>query len=201
MEGIKNKHPEWRYIFWGDEEIDSFFKFGWMWQPEYRQFSNEEIKQWYDFYTSLTTNIAKTEFFRLVVLYVMGGMYIDLDVECVKPVSKYLFHNVKAFVAREDGVKVCNAVMGAEIGSEFIKCQIEKALTMPIDRPGWSIPLITEATNGLEPLKLVTVFPTEYFYPYCWNEEDESKMVAKPETYFIHRWAKTWWEKKPWEKK
>jgi hypothetical protein len=42
----------------------------------------------------------------------------------------------------------------------------------------------------------VTVFPTDYFYPYSWAETDESKMIATENTYLIHRWNKSWWEKK-----
>lgn len=177
MAGAVAMHPEWKHCFWNDKTIDAFL----------------EGRPAKDMYNMFTTIVSKTEYFRLLILHAFGGVYIDCDVECVKPFDDDLLR-YPAFVAREDGIKVCNAVVGAEPKSAFITAQLNAIPQMPVNRPGWSVPLITKTTNEMEG-KGVIVCPTEFFYPFNWDERDKTKMIPTSRTYAIHHWAKTWFSK------
>lgn len=59
-----------------------------------------------------------TDYVRLYVLYQYGGIYLDVDVEIIRPFTdKMLQHD---FIGLEDKMAVCSAVIGAEPKSRWI---------------------------------------------------------------------------------
>lgn len=137
--------------------------------------------------------VQKSDAIRLLAVYKLGGVYIDWDFDFVKPIDDLL--NCHSFVGREDNKKICNAIFGAEQSSPFIESQINRLHEMPTDKRVWGVNLMTETVLE-NPNYAVTIYPQEYFYPYSWHEQDETKKLPKKNTYLIHRWEKSWWEKK-----
>ena len=72
----KNKHPEWEYKFYDDDDCIQFMSF------YYPQFLN--------CYNSLEIPVMKADMFRYLVLYQFGGIYADIDAECLKSVDELL---------------------------------------------------------------------------------------------------------------
>mgnify|MGYP003113405588 CR=1 FL=1 len=68
MKSCREKHPGWQYILWTEENLPSIVHFRQEWD--------------------LDQNYArKSDLLRLQVLYDYGGVYLDTDMECIKPID------------------------------------------------------------------------------------------------------------------
>jgi len=65
------------YSFWDQHRIKALF-------------DTVEIDDWRNTYESLPSMIQKIDFAKYVILYIHGGMYIDMDVFCVRPIASFL---------------------------------------------------------------------------------------------------------------
>lgn len=136
-----------------------------------------------------------SDYVRLYALYKYGGIYLDTDIEVIKPFDKLLIHN--AFLGYESEGRVNNGVAGTVKGNEFFeKCMdyvvdnFEKGLPYDIS------PVVTTnvlANNDYD----ISILGSEFFYPY--NPYDSSTEInilmysmIKENTYAIHHWAKSW---------
>ncbi|RJT25983.1 glycosyltransferase family 32 protein [Buttiauxella izardii] len=63
------------------------------------------------------------DFVRVYVINEFGGVYLDTDVELLKPLTPYLEHN--AFLGFEDNALISTAVIGAEKNHPLIKRVLE----------------------------------------------------------------------------
>jgi mannosyltransferase OCH1-like enzyme len=66
----KEHHPDWKYEFWDNERMNSFVK--------------DNYEDLWDIYNSFQYNIQRWDVIRYLVLYKMGGVYVDFDSECLK---------------------------------------------------------------------------------------------------------------------
>jgi hypothetical protein len=145
--------------------------------------------------------------FRAFVLHRDGGIYLDTDVEILRPFDSLL--DQPAFFGAQHGVsqprgRVNNAVMGAVRGHRVMKYVM--ALTCykcrPSQKPNQGGPhVVTEVLEDLEEgctrhpgvfsSRELTVYSPEYFYPYPFGGELTPECLT-PETYCVHHWAHTW---------
>jgi len=79
---ITRNHSEWEIIVWTDEEMDIYVK--------------ENGTNYYSFYENLKFPIQKCDFFRVFIVYDMGGIYLDLDVIITKSFNS-LIQRTKIF--------------------------------------------------------------------------------------------------------
>jgi mannosyltransferase OCH1-like enzyme len=128
---------------------------------------------------------------RLEALYKFGGIYIDSDIELIRPIDSLL--NLECFSVYLFDKRLANGVMGSVPEHPAIK----KALDVLIDV------LHTDYTPPIGPISLtkawegrtdVSKLNAELFYPYLWTEmhrrnEDFSK---NPNTLGVHHWNKAW---------
>ena len=77
------KNPDWRYEVLTDSNAEQYvdFHFG----PD--GFNRTDIV---DFYKSVTATIVKADLLRYMIMYAEGGLYADIDVEDLKPLSKFI---------------------------------------------------------------------------------------------------------------
>jgi len=68
---VKKLHPDWEYRFWTDEEIDSFVK--------------SNFPDFYDIFNKFSRHIMRIDVIRYLIMYKLGGLYLDLDYEMLKP--------------------------------------------------------------------------------------------------------------------
>jgi hypothetical protein len=149
---------------------------------------------------------------RLDCLRRYGGVYLDTDVELVRPLEPLLGDG--AFIGYQTTEPsphwthgphwVNSAVMGATQDHWFPEAVLKLIMaTTSGERstPGTSGPgAVTrvlldagmpERSESPVRLKDITVYPTRYFYPYG-QDEPFSEDVVTPDTYAIHHWAATW---------
>ena len=105
--------PEYRYMFWTDEDIERFLL--------------KEYSWFMDTYYSYPYPIQRIDAARLFMLYHYGGVYTDLDIIC-KHSFEYLLKNLTCHnlvLLETTPVGVTNMVMFATPKHPFIKTCIE----------------------------------------------------------------------------
>lgn len=166
----RDLHPNWDYKLWTDETISD----------------KPEIKNLVDQCEAFS---SKSNVVRLYAVYLEGGVYADMDVDCVQNFNKLL--NVNAFAARQQKHMFCNALFGAIPNSEWIKCQIEELPELIHLPPPWGPPLMTRAADRFKETEQFNECPKHYFYPFLWYEKAGSKSEYK-NSYAIHYWEHSW---------
>jgi mannosyltransferase OCH1-like enzyme len=73
IKSIKDYNPNYKYIFWDEISIINLMKQ-----------NNDYLKTYYKFIFMH----QKIDFAKYVILYLFGGIYIDIDVECIKPLDQ-----------------------------------------------------------------------------------------------------------------
>lgn len=128
---------------------------------------------------------------RLEALVRFGGVYVDSDVDPLRPLDSLL--GVPAFAAWEDERCVPNAVMGAVPDHPAMRACLDLALSR-IPGPTWEAgPGVT--TTILPNRPDVLLLPPGAFYPYHYKDkqragEDFAKL--QPWAFVVHRWAASW---------
>jgi hypothetical protein len=168
----------WKYQFWTDEDNARFIADHF---PEYEAT-----------YNNLTSGVERADFARYAYLYHFGGVYADLDFECVHNFDDLLnrpdIASKGAFLSSEpwpqsllmygDTNLPCNAIMGSVPGHRFWRHVLDSIQReVAIGTCGFVVSctgpmrLQTELglTNSAKPdqvlLSTIALLPSEYFYP------------------------------------
>lgn len=137
-----------------------------------------------EIYERLRQPAERSDLLRLELLRRHGGVYVDTDFECRRPLEP-LLDDVELFVAYLKPGRVNNAIIGSVPGHPMLTRAIEEA------RPRETWGLVDK--HGTGPLFInrlvaetpgVTIFPWELFYPRTPDEEREA--VA------VHHHARSW---------
>ena len=68
---VRELNPDWQYKLWSDEDNEKFVK--------------EEYPDFYDTFTGFSRGIMRADVIRYLIMYKLGGVYLDLDYEMLKP--------------------------------------------------------------------------------------------------------------------
>jgi mannosyltransferase OCH1-like enzyme len=139
----------------------------------------------------------RSDVLRYEILLRYGGVYVDHDVELLKPIDELL--DVQAFAAWEVPASWINqAVLGAVPGHPLLEALVA-GLPESLERAGrrrlrpavLSGPqFLTRTVNRDGPFDL-TVYPKAWFYPYLWSEIDRhgpDHLELWPDSYAVHHW-------------
>jgi mannosyltransferase OCH1-like enzyme len=127
---------------------------------------------------------------RFHILARYGGVYVDTDFECLRPLDR-LLKEVSAFAAFQVPGQVNTAILGARPDHPAFRRAAELALETFGRAP---LPAATGPpffTHLVWDFPDVTLFPPELFYPYLWFEP-EKKDEQFPRAYAVHHWAMSW---------
>lgn len=130
---------------------------------------------------------------RLKVLYDQGGVYLDTDVEVLKPFDNYL--PLHAFLGRE-GQFLGTAVMGSEPGAEWLGAWLRhysrrhfiNALGHAMRRPNVRV-LTEDIYPALPETDRPVVFPSNRFSA---KDYKSGEIMADPSTVAIHHFNASW---------
>lgn len=103
-------HPDWEYRFWTDADIDAFVR--------------AEFPELTGLFAAYQQPIQRVDAFRYLVLYRQGGIYADLDIECL--LSFEPFRAPGLFLAPTEPLGYSNDLMGAEAGHPFFRHVIDR---------------------------------------------------------------------------
>ena len=73
VNACKDIHKSYKYILWTHATMKDFVK--------------KEYPEFYKTYNSYPNVIQRCDAFRYLVLYKYGGIYIDMDIKCLKPIT------------------------------------------------------------------------------------------------------------------
>ena len=112
VEQVRALHPDWEMRLWTDDEMLAFV--------------TEHGPQYLPRYTAYKQMIQRCDFFRLFVVSVLGGVYLDLDVQITKsfddlpgyveaffPCEKAMSKDALAAHGNRDAVRIANYAFGA----------------------------------------------------------------------------------------
>jgi mannosyltransferase OCH1-like enzyme len=192
-DSIKKFHPDWDYILWTDEDNWNFI--------------NDHYSWFLPIYESYNQNIKRVDAVRYFYLYHYGGLYADLDFECLRPIDQLVQGISIAFGKMGDGMCsncIPNAIMMSVPKHKFWLFVIEKMIArVNTSRPEYETGpiLLKECIDSYTDKKNITLFDCEYFYPIDWTTKKgqwyRSNIPANPReefqnSYFVTYWTHTW---------
>lgn len=138
---------------------------------------------------------------RLAVLWELGGIYLDVDVELLKPddLLAVTYDKQCMYVGREDDRWCCNAVMAApprhpvvgQLLDRYRATRFEDTFEGTVT----GATMLTDAVVFAKP-KQVLMLDTDFFYPWHWADKDKplaerrSKITSR--TVCAHHWEGSW---------
>ncbi len=190
MESWKKVLPDWTFIEWNEDNFDIS---SWPYARE-----AYDVKKY-----AFVSDIA-----RLYALYHEGGVYLDVDVELLKPLDSFLHY--PAFGGYERGEAITTGLMGAEKGSVWVKELLSlyegKHFVLPDGQ--WDMTTnVRRASDYMAAVYgfrqddsfqqfdgLVTIYPSSFFSPM---NPLTHKVALSPETVAIHHYTGSWEPRTP----
>ncbi len=196
-------HPRWQYRFWTDEAN--------------RAFIAEHYPAFLPTYDAYSYNIQRADAVRYCLLHHYGGVYVDMDIECLQPLDSLIAGRDFLVVLEPDEQGAwlgktslaSNAFMAARPGHPFLEAVIERLMQDP--SPGLTHrdvlattgPLMLDAALAEYSGQDVTVLPSHVAFPYpVRTPELERLRIGDAEalkaslvdsgTYAVHYWANSW---------
>ena len=204
-------NPEWEIRLWNDTESMALI------QQHYPWF----FKHIHHF----KSGVEKADIFRYFILYHHGGVYMDLDMECLRPWEPLLARHDETFQCvlgaephahaqkqQQRNVLVCNAAMISAARHPFWE-EVFNALLDKVPEiangDGWLSPVDSTGPGMLSLLydvrprafSEVAIYPSSAFYPLR-DSHDKTKAVDDPQapkwrdSWAVHRWVHLWMHKK-----
>lgn len=185
------KHPGWEQRFWDKEQMDRFV--------------HEVCPEFEPVYLAYPHNVQRWDAVRYLILYHIGGMYVDLDYECFHPFDAIL-EGRKCCIAVEPALNaryndvpriVSNALMASVPGCAFMRKIIEELKTQNMADfshlqtykiiLGTTGPfMMTRVYNSLKNKRGVTLLPAEIFMPFT-PKEISLAMQGRYTEYMNHK--------------
>lgn len=196
-------HPGWEYRFWTDEDN--------------REFLQRHYDWFLPIYDGYPVHIMRVDAVRCFILHHYGGVYADLDMECLKPLDPFLegkqlvlglepVEHLNLIQARERSMEkiIGNAFLASRPGHPFWEHVFEQLVTFrhlpnPLDATG---PYFLTKTYDRFPRKeTITLESPELLYPIH-NEENWRHLQKDSEkrdriysrAFTIHHWHGSWWK-------
>jgi len=117
QQSVIQKNPNWNYVLLTDDDNDRIVK--------------ENFPDFYQTFISLKYPIQRADAIRYCILYLYGGIYLDLDYICNKSFDDLSLQKEVGLVYSNNVKIFTNSVLISQKGSEFwLKCieQIKKPL-------------------------------------------------------------------------
>lgn len=170
-------NPEWFMILWDKHNIAKF---------------NSK-------YTEIISNCKNraeiSDILRIEILYRIGGLYVDIDFECLKPIDP-LLENRKFLYVRHRANRIGNAIMASTPGAEYISL-LHDRITDRYNSHG----TVHNSAHKFGPGFLTSLLPRsatvskDVAYPYDWSQRDRKTEDFKctcPDAYAVHHWDQHW---------
>jgi inositol phosphorylceramide mannosyltransferase catalytic subunit len=203
-ESWRLNHPGWEYRLWTDAQNREFIRIRY---PEFL------VR-----YDSYPYHIQRVDAVRYFILYTFGGLYVDLDFECIHSLERLLAEHECLFglepqehceIHNRNHI-IGNALMATVPRHSFFRAIIDD-LADYNPSPGHRNDVILDTTGPFMLARVyercrsatVALLPSRYFYPLSlydleravqngYSEVDHQKLR---QAYAVHHFAGTWWRR------
>lgn len=176
--------PDYEILEWNEENFDVSAA------PQYVQ-QAYTMKRW----------AFVSDYVRLKALVEMGGVYMDTDVEVIKPLDPYLHH--EAFAGFENESSIQTGLLACEKGFALFRAFLEYYSTAEFIREDGTVDTTTNVyilseickKHGFVPngkhqqVQGLTIYPKDVFCPV---EYDTMKLKKTRRTVTIHWFSGSW---------
>lgn len=180
-------HPDWEHHLWTEANLPPLV--------------NQRLFDEADRYAPGSEGQFRSDVARYELLAVHGGVYMDLDMEPIRPIDA-LLDTASCWACYEDpGARwVNNAAMGCTPGHGFLARLVERLARNVEERAGpgkrpnvLTGPQYVTAVWRADWRKKVTVLPHRAFYPYLWSQVGTAAERGPwgPDTWAVHHWQNT----------
>ncbi len=206
VQSWKSNHPDWHYRLWTDQDN--------------RRLIADEYAWFLETYDNYPAAIQRADVIRYFILHKFGGMYVDLDFMCRKPLDS-LFEGRDCLVGleppqhcRHHGIPnlLCNALMAAVPGHPFFECVIQRLPGFvgyvenkePILSSTGPI-MMSRVFEDFGAPELITVRPARYLYPLTLQQAAQFRLAGRvgvdlSEAFAIHLFYGSWWKTDSWDR-
>lgn len=184
MDSWRDLHPSWEVRVWNEQNLPSL--------------KNKQAFADSDNYPQ------KSDILRYEILSQFGGVYVDADEYCLRPIDPLIdliekegFDLAAAYEGSLDRPElIANTVLACSVGNEFMGKMVEN---IDIERDGgaWELTGPQYLTDQLAFYKpQIKLLSSKLFYPIHHRDKenrqiDLSKLKDDPEIYGVHLWAGT----------
>jgi len=188
-ESWKKYHPHWEYRLWDDYSIQKLGLYNKRAYVLSRSFGH------------------KSDIARYEILYRLGGVYIDTDFECLKPLDEIIV-KTSFFTGHGAGRAICiwNGIIGSKAANPFFLKLLANLNKPFLSKDGMKViahsgPFMFKNAfmQYLKEDEEAVLFPSIYFYPWpnsphCprLTDEELKKKYLKSESFAIHYWEASW---------
>jgi inositol phosphorylceramide mannosyltransferase catalytic subunit len=187
IQSWKKHHPSWEHKLWTDTEVASL------------GLRNQKL------FDEAKNYGEKADIARYEILNRYGGLYVDIDIECLRPFD--IFHHCyQLYVGIEQAqrLEINNALIGAVPGHPLLNLCIE---SMSDEGDKYDCMAIMKRSGPIHFTKcfmeiaslydMMIAFPVSYFYPIPieiqrYTMLQQVRKYIRSETYTIHYWASSW---------
>lgn len=183
----KINHPNFEYFLWDEKEI---LKLDLKNEKQFRSAKNVGVK----------SDIARYE-----ILNRFGGMYIDTDFECIKPLDpKFLTYDFVAGQIFSYAPQIANGLIISTKNNLILNNVIENLQEYNGEKTGMDVlkysgPIyLTETIKNLKnKVSNIVFMPSQYFYPwpnFLKNEKNFHEFFTD-NSFGVHHWEVSWLKK------
>lgn len=183
IESWRRYCPDWEIIEWNEDNFDLT--------------SNLFVKEAYE----NKKWAFVTDYVRLYALLNFGGVYMDTDVEVVKPLDAFLENS--AFSGFEDSKSIQTGIMAAEQGFALIQLWMDMYKDRHFVLPDGTLNIETNTKmitnlmaehgfrfdNTQQTVEGMTFYPNDFFCPKDYYTE---KIKRTKNTHTIHHFQRSW---------
>lgn len=197
----KDKHPDWEYRLWTDEQNR------WFIAQEYPWFLSQ-----YDGYPRA---IQRVDAVRYCILHRLGGLFVDLDFEARRSIEPLLEGRRCVFGLEPDehaahhgrAKIISNAFMAAEPGHPFLAEVIQRlpeyTIYEHVKQPVLETTgpfMLTNMYDRFEDKDAIGLVPSRQLYPLTMRQADELRETGRTDAdlgdaYAVHYHLGTWWRR------
>ena len=203
----RSNNPDYEYVLWDDADN--------------RRFVAEKFSWFLPTYDAYDAEIKRADAIRYMFLYTYGGIYADLDFECLKPfdtlLEKYKGYDIILGKMESSGTtganeqwhssnNIPNAIMISKPGCQFWLRVLERMIAKA-KAPGrpevQTGPIVLKEVYLSSWFDSIKLLPPSVFYPISWvtNEEeriaalttDEHTLTQNMKTKYPSAYAVTYW--------
>lgn len=208
----EQQHPAWRFVLWTDRvSNDARGVVATSWQEVHKLLAQADVR----FITVDVSALAfgnrtffdqarnygeKSDILKWEIIYRLGGVYIDCDFECLKPLDD--LHHRYAFYT---GLQPLDTQV-VQLGAALFAAQPQHPIlahavqTIEDDRHHKQIVIRTgpiHFTNSFVAMAgkeyVDVALPASYFYPMAYEQAKTARHEWQcPESYAVHHWAGSW---------